>query len=772
MKASQPRRSDWPSIVLLILMLQVATARLVVTHWTDFLIFAQTLAALGSILGLALGHSQFNKRAVRWLVFGYSVILIPWQLSLVIDPDVLLSERLASVGGRLLFSLEVFFRRDPVEDSLLFVAFISTLAWFLSITSGYWWARHKNYLMATLPGGIFALTIQGYDQIPGSRNWLLGFYFLLALLLLGRFYFLQNREQWQERQVFLMQESAFDISRGMVITAVLFVFIAWSMPASQAGLDTARRTWDRLTKPWRDMQEWLSNAVEPLESQAPPKSGDFFTSRLNLGTGNPLSETVLFSIQAPELLEQQARFYWRGYVYDLYQNNIWSNTEAELEEFSPADNQLDIPDSGTRSIVTLTVTTQIRQFLLYTATQPLWVSRPANIRFATAGPGEQDLFAWLADTQLAPGEQYQFRASVADPSIQELQAAGTEYPQWVTEKYLQLPENFSPRIRELASEITADLETPYDKAAAITSYLRREIEYVNPLPQPLPEGEDPLEWVLFDLKQGFCNYYASAEVLMLRSVGVPARMAVGFAEGQFDPETFVYTVRSLDAHAWPEVFFPGIGWIEFEPTGNQAPLVRPDRPIENINPALAPTPPIILEPPVQGPDSNRPGFDERNILNLLDEPRPIHLLVYLVSAAFLIFLLWLLNRRYAVIDQIPIRLQGVYERNGGQPPVWLNNWARWNLLSPIERSFETINRCLRLLGETPAMYRTPSERAEALIQKLPKAASEIENLTEQHLNSLFSPRSGNIRIAVRSSLRIWLYTIQSIFQKFIGGADE
>ena len=772
MKASQPRRSDWPSIVLLILMLQVATARLVVTHWTDFLIFAQTLAALGSILGLALGHSQFTKRAVRWLVFGYSVILIPWQLSLVIDPDVLLSERLASVGGRLLFSLEVFFRREPVEDSLLFVAFISTLAWFLSIASGYWWARHKNYLMATLPGGIFALTIQGYDQIPGSRNWLLGFYFLLALLLLGRFYFLQNREQWQERQVFLMQESAFDISRGMVITAVLFVFIAWSMPASQAGLDTARQTWNRLTKPWRDMQEWLSNAVEPLESQAPPKSGDFFTSRLNLGTGNPLSETVLFSIQAPELLEQQARFYWRGYVYDLYQNNIWSNTEAELEEFSPADDQLDIPDSGTRNIVTLTVTTQIRQFLLYTATQPLWVSRPANIRFATAGAGEQDLFAWLADTQLAPGEQYQFRASVADPSIQELQTAGTEYPQWVTEKYLQLPENFSPRIRELASEITVDLETPYDKAAAITSYLRREIEYVNPLPQPLPEGEDPLDWVLFDLKQGFCNYYASAEVLMLRSVGVPARMAVGFAEGQFDPETFVYTVRSLDAHAWPEVFFPGIGWIEFEPTGNQAPLVRPDRPIENINPALAPTPPIILEPPVQGPDSNGPGFDERNILNPLDEPRPIHLLVYLVSAAFLIILLWLLNRRYAVIDQIPIRLQGVYERNGGQPPVWLNNWARWNLLSPIERSFETINRCLRLLGETPAMYRTPSERAEALIQKLPKAAGAIETLTEQHLNSLFSPRSGNVRIAVRSSLRIWLYTIQSIFRKFIGGADE
>ena len=90
----------------------------------------------------------------------------------------------------------------------------------------------------------------------------------------------------------------------------------------------------------------------------------------------------------------------------------------------------------------------------------------------------------------------------------------------------------------------------------------------------------------FDLKQGFCNYYASIEVLMLRSVGVPARMAVGFAEGGFDNEANVYIVRSLDSHAWPEVYFPEIGWIEFEPTGNQDPLLRPDRPEDAQTPRV------------------------------------------------------------------------------------------------------------------------------------------------------------------------------------------
>jgi hypothetical protein len=116
-------------------MLQVATARLVITRWTEFLFFAQTLAALGLILGLALGHSHFKRRAVILLTLGYSIIIIPWQLTLAID-DELLSARLASVGGRLFFSLVQFFQREPVQDGLLFVAFISLVVWFLSIASG------------------------------------------------------------------------------------------------------------------------------------------------------------------------------------------------------------------------------------------------------------------------------------------------------------------------------------------------------------------------------------------------------------------------------------------------------------------------------------------------------------------------------------------------------------------------------------------------------------------------------------------------------------
>jgi len=743
--------------------------------WTEFLFLAQTLAAFGAILGLALGYSYFKRKGVIWLTLGYSLFVIPWQLTLVISEDVHFSEQLISVGGRILFSLGQFFRRDPVEDGLLFVAFISTLLWFLFLLSGYWWTRHRNYLVAVLPGGIFTLTIHLYDKLISGRIWVLGAYILFSLLLLGRTYYLQNRESWRVRGVFQMQESAFDLTRGMVITAVVFVFFAWTIPASRAGVDAFVRNWNRLTRPWRDVQEWFSNAVEPLKAPTSPRTGDFYKSVLTLGTGNPLSDTVVFTVQIPDLLDEvQPRFYWRGYTYDVYQNNRWGLSSTNADEFNPSDAPITIPDAGRRASLRFTFDTQIQQTLLYVPSQPIWVSRPGLIQGTVTNEGEQDLFAWLAEPLLSAGEQYQVRSSVAEPYIQDLQEAGSEYPQWVLDRYLQLPDDFSPRVSELAAEITQDLDTPYDKATALTTYLRDEIEYANPLPEPLPDGVDPLEWILFDLKQGFCNYYATAEVLMLRSQGVPARMAVGFSEGQFDTDALAFTVRSLNAHAWPEVFFPGIGWVEFEPTANQEPLVRSDRPENELG--LLPIDSGINTPAPDLPDEGlvpeEPDHIENNAVPSIAENKIISGLINLVLVVCFIAMLWFANQRYAVIDQLPYRLQAAYERNGGQAPTWIIRWARWNALLPIERSFETINRSLRLLGEAPAVFHTPAERAAALTQKLPQAESEIATLTEQHQASLFTSQPGNPGEARRASLRIWLYTIQVIAQNFFNRPTE
>src|SRR6185369_13782652 len=94
----------------------------------------------------------------------------------------------------------------------------------------------------------------------------------------------------------------------------------------------------------------------------------------------------------------------------------------------------------------------------------------------------------------------------------------------------------------------------------------REYPYSLKLPPP-PEDQDLVDAFLFTIKTGYCDYYASAMVVMARSLGIPARLAVGYRTGTYDAEANAYRVSLADAHSWPELYFAGYGWIPFEPTG-------------------------------------------------------------------------------------------------------------------------------------------------------------------------------------------------------------
>ena len=145
-----------------------------------------------------------------------------------------------------------------------------------------------------------------------------------------------------------------------------------------------------------------------------------------------------------------------------------------------------------------------------------------------------------------------------------LRSAGQNYPADVTPKYLQLPAHLDSRIPKLAQEITAQAATPYDKSVAMEMYLRTKFTYTLNL-QGRPE-DDPLPHFLFETKAGHCEYFASAMAVMLRTLGIPSRDVNGFLPGEFNDLGGDYIVRASDAHSWVEVFFPGKGWIVFDPT--------------------------------------------------------------------------------------------------------------------------------------------------------------------------------------------------------------
>ena len=160
--------------------------------------------------------------------------------------------------------------------------------------------------------------------------------------------------------------------------------------------------------------------------------------------------------------------------------------------------------------------------------------------------------------------RYEGVSSLPEIPPAQLRRASVNYPAEVLGSNLQLPRRFDPRIRQLAQEVTARWDNPYDKAANLQLYLQSHYTYTLDLRGD--PGPDPLAYFLFQRRAGQCEYFASAMTIMLRSIGIPARYATGFLPGEFNDVGGDYIIRASDAHAWVEVYFPSYGWITFDPT--------------------------------------------------------------------------------------------------------------------------------------------------------------------------------------------------------------
>lgn len=215
----------------------------------------------------------------------------------------------------------------------------------------------------------------------------------------------------------------------------------------------------------------------------------------------------------------------------------------------------------------------------------------ATLRVTGQVPIYDDVEAVFSLVKLANGSTYDLKGLASYASQDDLSRATTDYPSFVKARYLQLPDTVTTETTNLAKELTAGSINPFDQAIAIQNYLRETIVYDEDIAAP-PKDRDVVDYVLFESRRGYCEYYASAMTVMLRSIGVPARIAVGFFPTPWDETREGYLYRERNAHAWVEVFFPSYGWIPFEPTASQRPLDyggTPPAPADSANPLPEPT---------------------------------------------------------------------------------------------------------------------------------------------------------------------------------------
>lgn len=292
--------------------------------------------------------------------------------------------------------------------------------------------------------------------------------------------------------------------------------------------------------------------------------------------------------------------YWRVESKRIYTGVGWANEKStELQQFSSGDNfpiQLSEETAGEAKTAEISFEASSE-----------YVPYPYGTQAINSAV---DTFnANLTTEKITPTntiKNYTIELKTPVYNIETMQKADfSTLPDSFVSKYTQTPSELPKRVATLANKITKDADSIYDKTKAIESYLSAsgEFTYSTDDAKETPNGADYVDQFLFETKIGYCDNFSTSMVVMLRTLGIPTRWAKGYTPGEGEKDAkgdkATYTITNNNAHSWPEVFFPGTGWVPFEPTATfsnpenfQEPTTetanKPDTPNESSSEASKP----------------------------------------------------------------------------------------------------------------------------------------------------------------------------------------
>jgi hypothetical protein len=564
------RAGGWMTLALALLMLGSVAEGLHAAAWSEGLAVVRLAIMGGGLLGFALALSRFGGLFATFYGVMAGAFWVTVSLERVLLPGLgthdAVEELLLRNAG---WFLELT-KGGAVADNLVFVTQLAFLGWWLGLFATWSLFRHQGVLSAVIPAGVALLVNLYYSPINLSGYLIV---FLVSVLLLAvRIELARNEQRWQMSRIRYAPDIYIDFLKAGIAFAAALILLSWAMPdvANRTNLERLGRPFER---PWQAVEDTWSRMYRGVNYPGAAPTAAGYGKDLALGGPVSLSDRPIFEGQF------DVRTYWRAATYDEYDGRGWTSPDTETTIIEHGQ-FLGEPAFAARTEMTATLRPlEPGQDMILAPPQPLMVSLPvdAEYRPISEAGGLVSVSRMSSRIALSPRAVYRVVSSVTQAPLDMLQADKAEYPSWVTERYLQVPPSVSQRVTELAQEITAPYNNPYDKANAIESYLRN-YPYSTDIAAP-PQGMDAVEYFLFDIKQGYCDYYASAMAVMLRTVGIPSRLAAGYAPGEpvtgDDKPVYTdrYRVLERDAHAWVEVFFPTYGWIQFEPTASQ-PLVQ------------------------------------------------------------------------------------------------------------------------------------------------------------------------------------------------------
>jgi transglutaminase-like putative cysteine protease len=250
------------------------------------------------------------------------------------------------------------------------------------------------------------------------------------------------------------------------------------------------------------------------------------------------------------------QIYLRGNLLDRFVGDRWRRTGDAPARATLRSGylRLDVPDGGAHVAQQIDIVADLQTNTLFASAGAMQIRFPGPTlydngdgTFAAPRPLRNDTSYSIDATPRLIGSRYAIDAAQPDA------------------RYLQIDPAISARVRELAESVTANAGDAWQKARALEDHLRSNYTYSYETVLPY-QGHTPLDWFLFESRKGHCEFFASAMVVMLREIGIPARLANGFSLGERNPLTGYYEVRAMEGHAWAEAWIAGRGWVMFEPT--------------------------------------------------------------------------------------------------------------------------------------------------------------------------------------------------------------
>ncbi|MGH7761708.1 MAG: transglutaminaseTgpA domain-containing protein [Candidatus Dormibacteraceae bacterium] len=299
----------------------------------------------------------------------------------------------------------------------------------------------------------------------------------------------------------------------------------------------------------------LENPALPLVQLSGDPSGA--TSSVDLHFRGRLGDSPVMYVRTA------APAYWRGLVFDRYAGGVWTTSKSGYRSLQPYILPRFLPPAPPNNLGTFVQVFRVLRPL----PGVISAAYPIESLYAPVTSLREDAYGtFFTPDLLRPGQTYSVVSYLPNLTANELltEPTLTRVPQ-VDPAYLDFGA-LSQRARDLAAAAVAGRTgAEFDEVMALTDYLQANFRYSQQLGH-VPAGRDPVDWFLFDVKIGYCEQFATAETLMLRSLGIPARLATGYSTGSYDPVLDQSVVRERDAHAWVEVWFPNHGWVPVDPS--------------------------------------------------------------------------------------------------------------------------------------------------------------------------------------------------------------